>query len=71
MDKLLTILVMTNLMEEEVKKFSEKDFKGYKNLVNFTEKIFDKGFTDLSDKPFNNLVFYDKTNSIFIKIKKL
>ena len=58
-------------MERQVKKFNPDDFEGYKNLVNFTEKIFDKGFTDLSDKPFNNLVFYDQTNSIFIKIKKL
>ena len=44
-------------MEKEVKKFSDKDFKGYNDLVNFTEKIFNKGFTDLSDKPFNNLAF--------------
>ena len=34
----------------------------------FTEKIFDKGFTDLSDKPFNNLV-YDETNSSLLKLK--
>ena len=44
-------------MEKEIKKFSEVDYKGYNKLVNFTEKIFDKGFTDLSDKPFNNLIF--------------
>ena len=44
-------------MEKEVKKFSDKDFEGYNNLVNFTEKIFNKGFTDLSDKPFNNITF--------------
>ena len=44
-------------MEKELKKFSNKDFKGYNNLVKFTEKIFNKGFTDLSDKPFNNLTF--------------
>ena len=44
-------------MEKEVKKFSDKDLKGYKDLVNFTEKIFNKGFTDLSDKPFNNIAF--------------
>ena len=58
-------------MEEQVKKFNPSDYDGYKNLVNFTEKIFDKGFTDLSDKPFNNFSLYDETNSIFIKIKKL
>ena len=44
-------------MEKEIKKFSEVDYKGYNKLVKFTEKIFDKGFTDLSDKPFNNLIF--------------
>ena len=44
-------------MEKEIKKFSRYDFKGYINLVNFTEKIFNKGFTDLSDKPFNNIAF--------------
>ena len=47
-------------MEEQVKKFNPSDYEGYKNLVNFTEKIFDKGFTDLSDKPFNNLAFMMK-----------
>ena len=45
------------LMEKEIKKFSENDFQGYIKLVNFTEKIFNKGFTDLSDKPFNNFTF--------------
>ena len=45
------------LMKNEIKKFSEKDFNGYNNLVNFTEKIFNKGFTELSDKPFNNIAF--------------
>ena len=44
-------------MEKEIKKFSNEDFKGYNELVNFTEKIFNKGFTDLADKPFNNLTF--------------
>ena len=37
-------------MEEQVKKFSTVDYEGYKKLVNFTEKIFDKGFIELSDK---------------------
>ncbi len=46
-----------NLMKNEIRKFSEKDIEGYNKLVNFTEKIFNKGFTDLSDKPFNNFIF--------------
>ena len=56
-------------MEQQVKKFNPNDFEGYKNLVNFTEKIFDKGFTDLSDKPFNNLVFMMKQIPSLLKLK--
>ncbi len=56
-------------MEKEVKKFSDKDFKGYNDLVNFTEKIFDKGFTDLSDKPFNNLAFMLKQIPSLLSLK--
>jgi len=56
-------------MREQVKKFSTEDYDGYKKLVNFTEKIFDKGFTDLSDKPFNNLVFMMKQIPSLLKLK--
>ena len=58
-----------NSMESEIKKFSENDFKGYNQLVNFTEKIFNKGFTDLSDKPFNNLSFMLKQIPALLKLK--
>ena len=56
-------------MEKQIKKFSTADYEGYKKLVNFTEKIFDKGFTDLSDKPFNNLVFMMKQIPSLLKLK--
>jgi phytoene desaturase len=56
-------------MEKEIKKFSDKDFKGYNDLVNFTEKIFNKGFTDLSDKPFNNLTFMLKQVPSLLSLK--
>ena len=56
-------------MEEQVKRFNSDDYNGYKKLVNFTEKIFDKGFTDLSDKPFNNLVFMMKQIPSLLKLK--
>ena len=56
-------------MEQEVKKFSDKDFEGYNNLVNFTERIFNKGFTDLSDKPFNNLTFMLKQIPSLLSLK--
>ena len=57
------------LMEKEVKKFSERDYAGYNNLVSFTEKIFNKGFTDLSDKPFNNFTFMLKQIPSLISLK--
>ncbi len=56
-------------MEEEVKKFSKKDYEGYKKLVNFTEKIFNKGFTDLSDKPFNKFTFMLKQIPSLLRLK--
>ena len=56
-------------MEKEIKKFSETDFKGYNKLVNFTEKIFKKGFTDLSDRPFNNLTFMMKQIPALLSLK--
>ena len=56
-------------MEKEIKKFSEKDFEGYNKLVKFTEKIFDKGFTDLSDKPFNNFSFMIKQIPSLLNLK--
>jgi phytoene desaturase len=56
-------------MKEQIKKISSKDYAGYKKLVNFTEKIFNKGFTDLSDKPFNNLVFMLKQVPALLKLK--
>ena len=56
-------------MEKEIKKFSDNDFRGYNNLVDFTEKIFNKGFTDLSDKPFNNLAFMLKQIPALLSLK--
>ena len=56
-------------MEKEIQKFSDKDFEGYNNLVKFTEKIFNKGFTDLSDKPFNNLIFMIKQIPALLNLK--
>ena len=36
----------------EIRKFDQKDIKGYANLLNQSKKIFDVGFTKLADKPF-------------------
>jgi phytoene desaturase len=56
-------------MEKEIQKFSKDDVHGYKKLVKFTEKIFDKGFTELSSKPFNNVKFMMKQIPALLKLK--
>jgi phytoene desaturase len=56
-------------MEKEIQKFSKNDVSGYKKLVNFTQKIFDKGFTELSTKPFNNIKFMFKQIPSLLKLR--
>ena len=56
-------------MEKEIQKFSKDDVQGYKELVKFTEKIFDKGFTELSAKPFHNIKFMLKQIPALLKLK--
>ena len=40
-------------MKNQIEKINKEDVKGYENLVNFTKKIFNKGYMELSDVPFN------------------
>tara|TARA_B100000674_G_scaffold479084_1_gene477034 strand:- start:849 stop:2309 length:1461 start_codon:yes stop_codon:yes gene_type:complete len=40
-------------MKNQIEKINKQDVEGYSKLVNFTKKIFDKGFTELADVPFN------------------
>ena len=40
-------------MKKQIEKINKDDVKGYEKLVNFTKKIFDKGFTELADVPFD------------------
>ncbi len=40
-------------MKNQIAKINKEDVEGYIKLVNFTKKIFDKGFTELADVPFN------------------
>ena len=42
-----------NEMKAQIKELNKEDVKGYEKLVNFTKKIFDKGFTELADIPFD------------------
>ena len=40
-------------MKNQIAKINKEDVVGYEKLVNFTKKIFDKGFTELADVPFD------------------
>ena len=40
-------------MKKQIEKINKDDVIGYEKLVNFTKKIFDKGFTELADIPFD------------------
>ncbi len=40
-------------MKNQIRKINAEDAEGYSQLVDFTKKIFDKGFTELADVPFN------------------
>ena len=40
-------------MKRQIAELNKEDVKGYERLVNFTKKIFDKGFTELADVPFD------------------
>ena len=40
-------------MKNQIQEINTEDIKGYERLVNFTKKIFDKGFTELADIPFD------------------
>ena len=40
-------------MKNQIEKINKDDVKGYEKLVSFTKKIFDKGFTELADVPFD------------------
>ena len=40
-------------MRNQIEKISKKDVEGYSKLVSFTKKIFEKGFIELADVPFN------------------
>ena len=42
-----------NEMKTQIEELNKEDVKGYEKLVSFTKKIFDKGFTELADIPFD------------------
>ena len=56
-------------MQDQIKKISSKDLNGYEQLIQFTEKIFNKGYTELADKPFNKITFMLKQIPDLLKLK--
>jgi len=56
-------------MKKQIEKISKEDVDGYKELVNFTKKIFDKGFTELADVPFDKPLAMIKQLPALIKLK--
>ena len=57
------------LMKKQIEKINKEDVKGYENLVKFTKKIFDKGFIELSDVPFDKLSFMMRQFPALLNLK--
>ena len=56
-------------MKNQIKKIDNDDVKGYEELVKFTKKIFDKGFTELADVPFDKPLIMLKQLPALLKLK--
>ena len=56
-------------MKNQIEKINKEDVKGYEELVNFTKKIFNKGFSELSDVPFNKPFFMLKQLPALLALK--
>jgi len=56
-------------MEKQISAISPDDLKGYIKLVNFTKKIFEKGYLELSDVPFTKPFFMMKQIPSLLKLK--
>ncbi len=56
-------------MKNQIEKIDKDDVEGYSKLVKFTKKIFDKGFTELADVPFNKPFVMMKQLPALLKLK--
>ena len=56
-------------MKKQIGKINEEDVEGYEKLVNFTKKIFDKGFTELADTPFDKPFVMAQQLPALLKLK--
>ena len=56
-------------MKNQIGKINKEDVDGYFKLVDFTKKIFDKGFTELADVPFDKPFFMIKQIPALLGLK--
>ena len=56
-------------MKKQIKEINEDDVEGYEKLVKFTKKIFDKGFTELADVPFDKPLVMMRQLPALLKLK--
>tara|TARA_B100001175_G_scaffold57536_1_gene46432 strand:- start:4833 stop:6293 length:1461 start_codon:yes stop_codon:yes gene_type:complete len=56
-------------MKRQIEEISKEDVVGYEELVKFTKKIFDKGFTELADVPFDKPFEMAKQLPALLKLK--
>ena len=56
-------------MKRQIELINKEDAQGYEKLVNFTKKIFDKGFTELADVPFDKPSVMMKQLPSLLKLK--
>tara|TARA_B100001093_G_scaffold272228_1_gene260188 strand:- start:876 stop:2333 length:1458 start_codon:yes stop_codon:yes gene_type:complete len=56
-------------MIDQIKKINKDDVRGYEQLVKFTKKIFDKGFTELADVPFDKPSIMIRQLPALLKLK--
>mgnify|MGYP006166982773 CR=1 FL=1 len=56
-------------MKKQIEQINEEDVKGYEKLVNFTKKIFDKGFTELADARFDKPFFMMRQLPSLLRLK--
>jgi len=56
-------------MKKQIREINEDDVMGYEELVKFTKKIFDKGFTELADVPFDKPLVMIKQLPALLKLK--
>ena len=53
----------------QIRKINKDDADGYKELVKFTQRIFDKGFTELSEVPFDKPSFMIRQIPALLNLK--